>query len=572
MKTNLIAIYSLGAALAWLGAVLAAQTPDLILVNGKVVTLDDKHPQAQALAAAGGKITAVGTDAEIRRLAGPSTKVVDLKGALAVPGLIEGHGHFSGLGDSLMVLNLRGAHSWDDIVAQVGAAVKNAKPGDWIVGRGWHQEKWDKPPVPSVHGFPVHAALSGVSPNNPVVLEHASGHAVFVNDAALKAAGITRDTKDPEGGEVARDGSGNPTGLLNERAQGLLGPARNAAESKRTPAEREARARQQLELAAKDALSKGLTTFQDAGSPFSTIDLMRKMAAEGRLGIRLWVMMRDSTAAMERNIPRYRVIGASNDFLTVRAVKRQIDGALGSRGAWLLEPYSDQPDTTGKLTENLDDMRRVAKLCIDNGLQFCVHAIGDRANRETLNLFEEAFKANPDKKDLRWRVEHAQHLSLTDIPRFGKLGVIASMQPIHCTSDAPYVPARLGAKRAEEGAYVWRKLIDSGAIVTSGTDSPVEDEDPVPNFYAAVTRRTKNGSEFYPAQKMTRMEALRSYTIQNAYAAFEEKTKGSLEAGKLADVTVFDRDILTVPDTDLLKARVLYTIVGGKIAYDRTAH
>ncbi|SRR5579871_757140 len=547
----------------------AAQAPDLILVNGKIVTLDDKRPQAQALAASGGKISAVGSDAEIRKLAGPSTTVIDLKGALAVPGLIEGHGHFTALGESLMVLDLRGAHTWDDIVAQVGAAVKKAKPGDWIIGRGWHQEKWDKPPVPNVHGFPVHEALSKVSPANPVVLSHASGHAVFVNAAAMKAAGITRETKDPDGGEVARDSGGNPTGLLNERAQALINAARSAAESKLTPSEREANARRQIELAAQDALSKGLTTFQDAGSPFPTLERMRKMAAEKKIGIRLWVMMRDTTAAMEANIPKYKTIGESDGFFTVRGVKRQIDGALGSRGAWLLEPYSDQPDTSGKLTDDLDDMRRVAKLCIDNGLQFCVHAIGDRANRETLDLFEAAFKANPDKKDLRWRVEHAQHLSLSDIPRFGKLGVIASMQPIHCTSDAPYVIARLGARRAEEGAYVWRKLIDSGAIVTSGTDTPVEDENPIPNFAAAVTRRLKDGSQFYPAQRMTRMEALRSYTILNAYAGFEEKVKGSLEVGKLADVTVIDRDLLTVPEAELPGAKVLYTIVGGKVAYKK---
>ncbi len=548
-------------------ALLAAQAPDLVLVNGKIVTLDDKHPQAQALAASGGRIIAVGTDAEIRRLAGPATKVVDLKGALAVPGLIEGHGHFTGLGQSLMELDLRNAHSWDDIVAQVGEAVKTAKPGEWIFGRGWHQEKWDKPPVPNIHGFPVHDTLSKVSPDNPVVLEHASGHAVFVNAAAMKAAEITRGTKDPDGGEVARDANGNPTGLLNERAQGLIGVARAAGENRRTPAEREARARREIELAAQDALSKGLTTFQDAGSPFTTIDRMRQMAAAGKIGIRLWVMIRDSTPAMERNISRYRIIDESSQFLTVRAVKRQMDGALGSRGAWMLAPYSDQPDTSGKLTENLDDLRRVAKLCIDHDVQFCVHAIGDRANRETLNLFEETFQAHPEKKDLRWRVEHAQHLSLVDIPRFGKLGVIASMQAIHCTSDAPYVIARLGAQRAEEGAYVWRKLMDSGAIVTNGTDAPVEDENPVPNFYAAVTRRVKDGTTFFPAQRMTRLEALRSYTILNAYSAFEEKIKGSLEAGKLADVTVLDRDILTVPEAQLPGARVLYTIVGGKIAY-----
>lgn len=545
----------------------APKPADMVLINGKVVTLDAKNLQTDAIAIRDGKIAGIGSNAFIRKTIGPSTKVIDLKGALAVPGLIEGHGHFNGIGRMKMELNLRDAQTWDDIVAKVADAVSKAKPGDWIIGRGWHQEKWTKPPAPSILGFPVHDALSKVSPDNPVILTHASGHAAFVNAAAMKLAGITRSTPDPSGGEIAKDSSGNPTGLLKEQASGLVQRARAAADRNKTPADREADTRRELELAAQECLSKGLTSFQDAGSPFSTIDVMRKMAAEGKLGIRLWVMIGDSNAAIEKGIAKYKVSGESGGFLTVHAIKKYMDGALGSRGAWFLEPYTDQPDTSGFRTGDPGDMRRTAEIAIAHGLQLCVHAIGDRANRETLDLYEQIFKENPDKKNLRWRIEHAQHLSEDDIPRFAKLGVIASMQGIHATSDAPFVIPRLGPKRAEEDAYVWRKLIDSGAIVSNGTDAPVEDVDPLPNYYATVTRRLKDGTTFYPAQKMTRLEGLRSLTVQPAYAGFEEKTKGSLVTGKPADITVIDRDLLLVPDDQLPGARVLYTIVGGKIAY-----
>ena len=545
----------------------APKPADMVLINGKVVTLDAKNLQADAIAIRDGKVAGIGTNVFIRKTIGPSTKVIDLKGALVVPGLIEGHGHFTGVGRMRMELNLRDAQTWDDIVAKVADAVKKAKPGEWIIGRGWHQEKWTKPPAPSILGFPVHDALSKVSPDNPVILTHASGHAAFVNAAAMTRAGITRTTPDPNGGEIAKDSSGNPTGLLKERAAGLVERAHSMADRDKTPAQREADTRREIELAAEESLSKGLTTFQDAGSSLSTVDVMRKMAAEGKLGIRLWVMINDSNTAIEKGLKKYRTIGESGEFVTVRAIKKYMDGALGSRGAWFLEPYSDQPDTSGLRTGDAADMRRTAEIAIANGWQLCIHAIGDRANRETLDLYEQIFKENPEKKNLRWRIEHAQHISEEDIPRFGKLGVIASMQGIHCTSDAPFVIPRLGPKRAEEGAYVWRKLMDSGAIVSNGTDAPVEDVDPIANYYATVTRRLKDGTTFYPAQKMTRLEGLRSMTVQPAYAGFEEKTKGSLVTGKLADITVIDLDILTAPDDKLPGARVLYTIVGGKIAY-----
>jgi len=550
--------------LALITLALTASASDLVLRNGKIVTLDPSTPQAQAIAITAGKIVAVGSDAEIARHIQPSTRVIDLGGRLAIPGFIEGHGHFTGIGQMKMNLNLRDARTWDQIVAMVGAAASEAKPGEWIVGRGWHQEKWDARPSPNVNGFPVNQSLSAVSPKNPVVLTHASGHAVFVNAAALAAAGITKNTPDPAGGEIMKDAAGNPIGLLNERAQELARNAMDRDRAKRTLAERNAEAERQIDLAAQECVSKGITSFQDAGSPPEVIDRLKRRASDGRLPLRLWVMLR---TANDRILPEYRVIGYGDDHLTVRAIKRQIDGALGSRGAWLLAPYSDLPTTSGLNTEDLSDIGKTAKIAIDNGFQLCVHAIGDRANREILDLYERTFKANPGKTNLRWRIEHAQHIDKADIPRFGQLGVIAAMQAVHCTSDAPMVLPRLGAKRAEEGAYVWQSLMKSGAHVTNGTDAPVEDVNPLASFYAAVTRRSKNGQIFYPAQRMSRMEALRSYTVENAYAAFEENTKGALRPGMLGDITVLSKDILTIPEEDILKTEVQYTIVGGKVIF-----
>ncbi len=546
-----------------------ASAADLVLRNGKIVTLDPATPNAQAIAITNGKVVAVGTNAQITREIQPSTKVIDLAGRLAIPGFIEGHGHFTGIGQMKMSLNLRDAKTWDAIVAMVAAAARESKPGEWIVGRGWHQEKWDVKPTPNVNGFPVHDALSKVSPNNPVLLTHASGHAAFVNAAAMKAAGITRDTPNPDGGEITKDAAGNPIGLLNEKAQGLVQSAMNRDLERRTLAEREVNEEKQIDLAAQECISKGITTFEDAGSPAAVIERFERRASAGTLPLRMWVMLRESNALVARDAPRLRMIGFGDNHLTVRAIKRQIDGALGTRGAWLLAPYSDLPSTSGLPTESPADIAETAKLAIANNYQLCVHAIGDRANREVLDIYERAFKANPEQHDLRWRIEHAQHLDPADIPRFGKLGVIAAMQAIHCTSDAPMVIPRLGAKRAEQGAYVWQSLMKSGAHVSNGTDAPVEDVSPIACYYAAVTRRLKDGTTFFPAQKMSRMEALRSYTIENAYAAFEENVKGTLKPGMLGDITVLSKDILTIPEDEILKTDVDYTIVGGKIAYKR---
>jgi len=546
-------------------AALLAQPADLVLRNGKIVTVNAAAPAAQAIAVRGDKVAALGTDADAAKWIGPRTRVIDLHGMLAIPGFIEGHGHFTGTGEFRLGLDLREARTWEGIVDQVARAAKQAKPGDWIVGRGWHQSKWDHAPEPNVEGFPLHDSLDKVAPNNPVLLTHASGHAAFVNGKALDAAGITRDTPNPNGGEILKDAKGNPTGLMRERASGLV----NGVYDKWHAAHDDLP--KVIEMASDEALSKGITSFEDAGSPLSTVDVMRSMAEKNQLRLRLWVMLRGANEELGPKLDRYRMIGAGNNTLTVRAIKRYMDGALGSRGAWLLAPYTDKPDSTGLNVEDPADIRKAADLAIQHGFQLCVHAIGDRANREVLNIYEDAFQHHPDQHDLRWRIEHAQHISAADIPRFGKMGVIAAMQGIHCTSDAPYVLLRLGPERAEEGAYVWQRLMKSGAIVANGTDTPVEDVSPLACYYASVSRKLKDGSVFYPAQRMSREEALKSYTWNNAYAAFEEKLKGSLEVGKLADITVLSRDILTIPEDDIPATDVVYTIVGGKVRYDRAS-
>ncbi len=541
---------------------------DLVLINGKIVTVDDARPEVEALAVVDGRIAAVGTAEEIRPWIGADTEVLDLQGRLAIPGFIEGHGHFMGLGNSKMILDLTEARTWDEIVAMVEAAVAEAEPGEWILGRGWHQEKWEAVPEGAVEGVPTHHRLSAVSPDNPVLLGHASGHAAFANARAMELGRISPETEDPEGGEIVRDAAGRPTGLLREKAQGLVRMALSEARKQMTPDELEAEQREQVRLAGAEALAHGITTFHDAGASFETIDLFRRLADEGALPVRLYVMVRyASPEELEVRLPRYRLIGYGNDFLTVRSIKRQVDGALGPHGAWLLEPYRDLPTSTGLVLEPLDEIRRAAEIALRHGFQVNTHAIGDRGNREILNLYEQLFAAYPDSTDLRWRIEHAQHLHPDDIPRFARLGVIASMQGVHCTSDGPWVLKRLGPERAESGAYMWRALWDSGAVVTNGTDVPVEDIDPIASFYATVTRRMPDGEVFYGRQALTRMEALRSYTLNNAYAAFEEDRKGSLAPGKLADIVVLSRDILTVPEEEILEAEVVYTILGGDVVY-----
>jgi predicted amidohydrolase YtcJ len=551
--------------LAWANA--RAQPADTVLRNGKIVTMDRTKPSAEALAIRGDTILAVGSNQEVQQHIGKSTQVIDLAGKLAIPGFIEGHGHLTGLGSARMSLNLMTVKNWDQVVSMVAESVTRAQPGDWILGRGWHQEKWDKKPAPNVEGFPTQESISKVSPNNPVLLTHASGHAAFANARALALAGIDKNTPNPPGGEILRDTQGKPTGVLRETAAGLVSRALAQARSRRPPEQIQAQARKEIELAIQECLAQGVTSFQDAGSSFATIDLLKELAEEGKLGLRLWVMVRETNASLAQNLPKYRWINSAGKRLTVRAIKKSIDGALGPRGAWLLEPYSDLPSSTGLNTTPVGELAETARIAVENGFQLCVHAIGDRANRETLDVFERTFKSHPEKKDLRWRVEHAQHLAAADIARFGQLNVIASMQGIHCTSDAPYVLARLGENRAKEGAYVWQKLMKSGAVVVNGTDAPVEDVSPIASFYASVSRKLNNGSVFFPDQRMSREEALRSYTLNAAYAAFEEDIKGSLSPGKVADITVLSKDIMSVAEDEIPATEVLYTMVGGKVVY-----
>ncbi len=542
----------------------------MVVRNGTIITMDPATPEVRGLALRGDRIVALGTAADMQPFIGPATDVIELAGFTAVPGLIEGHGHFMGLGQSRMVIDLMDVTSWDEVVRRVGEAAAKAPPGEWIRGRGWHQEKWTSVPQPNVEGFPLHDALSAISPNNPVILEHASGHATYVNAKAMQEAGITAATKSPAGGDILTDGAGRPIGVLRETASDLAEDALAAWVAKKTPDERAADTRRQIALAVQASLEQGITSFQDAGESFATVDVIKQAAAEGALGIRLWVMVRDSNANIAAKMAQYKAVGLANHHLTIAAIKKTIDGAIGSRGAWLLAPYSDMPTSTGLNTAPVDEVRALAALAATHGVQLAVHAIGDRANRETLDLFEATFTANPTVKDWRWRIEHAQHLSAVDIPRFGRLGVMASMQGIHATSDAPYVRARLGEARVAEGGYVWQKLMQTGAVVSNGTDVPVERIDPMPNLHATITRMTKDGA-FYPDQRMSRAEALKSYTYNAAYAAKEETLKGSLAVGKLGDITVLTGNPLTAPEAEIPGIGVAYTIVGGTVMYRGTA-
>ena len=542
---------------------------DLVVRNGKVAMLTEGMSEASALAARDGRIVAVGNDTDVDSWIGAETHVIDLAGRLAIPGFIEGHGHFMGLGNSKMILDLTSADTWQEIVDLVGVAAREVESGIWITGRGWHQEKWTVLPDPMVEGLPIHDGLSAVSPENPVVLTHASGHASFVNARALELADITRDTKNPDGGEIVHDAAGEPTGMLRETAQRLVREALARAESGRSSEEIESIEREKVRLANADLLRKGITSFQDAGSGFATIDLLKRMADEGELPVRLYVMIRGGYDELVGRLDDYRMIGYGDNRLTVRSIKQVIDGALGSHGAWLLQPYADMPSSSGLATNPPEQIERVARLAIEHEYQVNTHAIGDRGNREVLDLYERTFVDHIDRTDLRWRIEHAQHIDPEDIPRFGQLGVIASMQGIHQCSDGPWVMLRLGEGRARSGAYVWQDLMRAGAVVTNGTDVPVEDVDPLESYHCTVTRQLNDGSTFFSDQAMTREEALRSYTVSNAYAAFEEDIKGTLEVGKLADITILSRDILTIPVDEILETEVDFTIVGGRVLYIR---
>ena len=544
---------------------------DLVLRDATIATLDPLQPEAQALAVRDGKILAVGSDESISHYIGKQTKVMDLHGAFVTPGFIEGHGHLMGTGEALMQVDVGKAANWDEIVVIMKAAVAKAKPGQWIIGQGWQQAKWNKVPQPNVDGLPLPDSLDAVSPDNPVLLNHASGHAIYANALALKLAGITDQTPDPSGGSIVRDSKGHAIGMLRDTAANPVFAAYNHHIDSLPPAAREARREKTLELAVQNEISKGITTFVDQGEDFETIDWLKKQAAKG-LPLRLYVYVDgEPVASLDKHLADHRTIGFADNHFTVRGIGETVsDGALGTRSAWLLKPYSDAPNITGKNVTPMADLTKMSEIAARDGFQMAIHAIGDRANREVLDMYQKIFAADPAAHALRWRIEHAQHLNPADIPRFAELGVIASMQSIHACSDAPMVVARLGKQRAEEGAYVWKQLIDSGAIVLDGTDTPVEDTNPIPNFYCGVTRAYDHGKKtFFPAEAKTRMQELKSYTWNNAYAIYQEHELGSLAPGMLADLDVLSGNLLTMPAGDILRTRVLYTIVGGKVVYQR---
>jgi predicted amidohydrolase YtcJ len=544
---------------------------DLIIQGGKIYTVNANQPMVEAVAIKGNKIVYAGTSQEIAQWKGEHTKTLDLQGKTMTPGFIEGHGHIMGLGYSEMELDLMGVKSYDEMVERVREAVASAQPGQWILGRGWHQDRWDVKPKKMVKGFQTHEQLSAVSPNNPVFLRHASGHAGFANAKAMQLAGVNQLSVEAlrrnseEGGEIIRDELGNPTGLFNERAQQLI-----AEHIPENTLETDTHA---LELAIKACLRNGITSFHDAGAARNSIELFKKFKQEGKLDIGLYVMVTGFDPPLVYEHFRQGPIIDSLGNLTIRAVKLNCDGALGSRGAWLLEPYSDRKDFSGMATLSMDTVAKISRAGLKHGFQICSHAIGDRANREILDRYEAAFKDNPAAaRDARYRIEHAQHLSPSDIPRFAQLGVIPAMQANHLSSDRPWAIDRLGEKRIREGAYMWQSLLKTGSKIVNGTDVPVEPINPLASFFASVTRQTLKGEPadgYEPAEKMTREQALRSYTLDAAYGAFEEKIKGSIEVGKLADFTVFDQDIMTVPDNQLLRTQVMLTVVGGRVLYQK---
>ena len=544
---------------------------DLVLRGGKIVTLDAELGEQQAIAIRGAFVEHVGSITDMDAFVGEGTRVIELDGRLVVPGFIEGHGHFLSLGRAKQILDLSVARSWEEILGIVAEAAKRSVPGEWVHGRGWHQEKWDSLPEDSVEGVPRNHGLTRVAPDNPVLLAHASGHAAFANQAALQAAGVSESTPNPPGGTLVRAPDGTLTGLLRETAAALVERAADAYESGSSRGEWEARMRERVRLAGEEALRHGITSFQDAGASLSDIDLFVKLESEGALPVRLYVMiLGPENAQLDALLPQYFMPSEGNDYLSVRSIKRLIDGALGSHGAWLLEPYSDLPETEGLILDPIAQLEDAASIAARHGFQVNTHAIGTRANRETLDLYERVWeRLGVSGRTLRWRIEHAQHIHPTDIPRFGRLGVIAAIQGVHCASDAPWVPLRLGERRARETSYPWRDLLETGAILGNGTDVPVESISVMASFHASVTRVDAHGQAFHPHQAMTREEALRSYTINNAYAAFEEDFKGSLSPGKLADVVVLSADILSVAEKEILNTQIDYTILGGTVAYDR---
>jgi predicted amidohydrolase YtcJ len=543
-------------------AVLGAQSSaDLVLVNGRIYTVDNTRPFTSALAVRGGRVLFVGSDVEARALAKASTSVIDLHGATVLPGFVDAHAHLLGLGNMLRRVNVAGSTSYDEVIERVKTWSKDVKPGEWIVGRGWDQNRWQ------TKDFPTNEALSRAFPNNPVAITRVDGHALLANARAMEVARVSAGTPDPEGGRIIRLASGSPAGVFIDNAQNLIGRAIPAS----TPSD----IRKAILAAIAECNRWGLTGVHDPGEDAETIGIYEQLAKEGKYNLRNYVMLSDpgepGSPATLRN--PYLVRGPQSALydghLWVRAIKLYADGALGSRGAALLAPYADEPTNSGLLVSRPEHIEAWAEAGLRRGFQVNVHAIGDRGNRIALDAFEAALKTVPTANH-RFRIEHAQVLSPEDIPRFAKLGVIPSMQATHQTSDMRWAEARVGPQRIR-GAYAWRSLLNTGVVIPNGTDFPVEEVNPLLTFHAAVTRQDPTNSPaggWYPEQKMTREEALQSMTIWPAYAGFQESVLGSLTPGKYADFVILDRDIMDVPDTEILGARVVSTWIAGKRVYE----
>jgi len=535
---------------------------DIVFKNGNVYTASDKAPHAEAIAVTADRIVFVGTNTAAQKYVGPQTRVVDLHGNTVLPGFADAHQHLSGVGQREMTLNLEGTTSLEDFLAKVKTRVDQAKPGEWVTGRGWIETHW-QPPV-----FPTRWDLDKVAPNNPVILGRADGHGAVVNSAALRVAGVTKDTPNPFGGEISKDKqSGEPNGMLLDAAQGLVRskvPPTSAADAERA-----------VELGVQRDIKLGWTQIQDAGGSYGDVEIFKKLYAAGTIKLRIYKAVYGPGPAATRLLKEGPTIGAFDNRFTLRTIKVVSDGALGSRGAALLAPYSDAPDTSGFLTVKAEELRPMLVEALRKGIQVETHAIGDRANRFILDEYETALKAVPPAErkvaEPRWRVEHAQIVNPEDIPRFAKLGIIPSMQPSHAIGDLFFAPSRLGMERLN-GAYAWQSFIKSGVVVPGGSDAPVERGEPMIEFYAAVARKDPKGFSaegWHPEEAVTREQALKMFTLWPAYAAFEEKLRGTIEAGKLADLTILSADIMKIPELEILQTRCVMTVINGEIVFSQ---
>lgn len=537
------------------------QPADLVFKNGNIYTVNDAGPRAEAVAVKGDRIIFVGSDRDVEKYVVKTTRVIDLNGKTMLPGMTDAHHHLAGVGFREMTLNLEGINSLEEFLARVKARVDQAKPGEWVTGRGWIETFWT-PPV-----FPTRWDLDKVAPNNPVILTRADGHGIVVNSAALKIAGVDKNTANPFGGEVSKDKqTGEPNGMLLDAAQELV-----HRHIPRTTAEDAERA---FILGVKRDIELGWTQVQDPGGTFSEVELLKKLYGEGKIKLRIYKALSAPGSEAVKLFQDGPIVGTYGNRLTIRALKLYADGSLGSRSAALLQPYADAPDTSGFLTIKEEELSPLLEEALRKGIQIETHAIGDRGNRFVLDQYAKAMNAVPKSEwkiaAPRWRIEHSQIVNPADIPRFARLGVIPSMQPSHAIGDLHFAPSRLGIARLA-GAYAWQSFIKSGSIIPGGSDAPVERGEPIIEFYAAVARKDMkgfSGEGWHPEEAVTREQALKMFTVWPAYAAFEEKLRGSIEVGKLADFTILSADIMKIPETEILKTRCVMTVIGGEIVYE----